>query len=171
MIEAARIARGRVAPLSTLRTPDFDAAIFPGGFGVAKNLCTFAKEGANCTVIPEVERVVKEFHEAGKPIGMCCIAPVIAARVLGTKAGGPGCQVTLGEDTGAAAAIGKMGATSVPRKVTEAVTDSANRLATAPAYMDGSATPWQVYEGIGKMIEQVLAMTMKPMGTRQPARV
>ena len=35
------------------------------------------------TVIPEVERVLTTFHGAGKPLALCCIAPVLAARVLG----------------------------------------------------------------------------------------
>src|SRR5579862_9497660 len=68
LVESARIARGRIAPLSTLNPADFDAAVFPGGFGAAKNLCTFAKDGERCTVIPDVERIVKSFHAAAKPI-------------------------------------------------------------------------------------------------------
>src|SRR5436190_2013980 len=89
---------------------------------------------------------------------MCCIAPVIAARVLGKGAGGPGCQVTIGEDPATAAAIRKMGSVNVPKKVTEAMVDEKNRVATTPAYMDEGASPWQVYEGIGRMIEETLAM-------------
>ena len=38
MEESARIARGKVDPLSKLTANDFDAVIFPGGFGAAKNL-------------------------------------------------------------------------------------------------------------------------------------
>lgn len=40
LVEAARIARGKISPLSDFKARDFDALIFPGGFGVAKNLCT-----------------------------------------------------------------------------------------------------------------------------------
>lgn len=159
LVESARIARGEIAPLAQLRPADFDAVVFPGGFGAAKNLCTFATDGENCSVIPDVERVVKGFQSAGKPIGMCCIAPVIAARVLGSAAGGPGCRVTIGDDPATAAAISKMGSHNIVKPVTEAAVDEANRLATAPAYMYGDATPHQVYEGIGRMIEQTLAMT------------
>ena len=36
--EAARIARGKVQPLSDLNVRDLRAIVFPGGFGVAKNL-------------------------------------------------------------------------------------------------------------------------------------
>lgn len=158
MVEAARIARGAIAPLSTLRVEDFDAVVFPGGFGAAKNLCTFAKDGANCRVIPDVERVVKCFHAAGKAIGMCCIAPVIGAKVLGSKAGGPGVKVTVGADEGVAGAIGSWGSANVVRGVEQAFTDESQRIATSPAYMYGDATPHQVFEGIGRMIESTLEL-------------
>ena len=39
-----------------------DAVIFPGGFGAAKNLSSWAKEGAECSVHPEVRRVLSEFN-------------------------------------------------------------------------------------------------------------
>src|SRR5262245_33945366 len=68
LVEAARIARGEIEAISALRAEDFDAVVFPGGFGAAKNLCTFARDGANCVVIPEVERIVKAFHGARKPV-------------------------------------------------------------------------------------------------------
>jgi enhancing lycopene biosynthesis protein 2 len=158
LVEAARIARGDIKPLAHLRAEDFDAVVFPGGFGAAKNLCTFAKDGENCTVIPDVERVVKAFHSAGKPLAMCCIAPVIGARVLGKARGGPGVKVTIGDDAGTAGAIGKMGAANIVKKVTEAAVDEPNRLSTTPAYMYGDANPWEVHQGIGKMIERTVEM-------------
>jgi len=158
LVEAARIARGEIEPITRLDIEGFDAVIFPGGFGAAKNLSTFAKDGADCAVNPDVARVIKGFHAAGKPIGLCCIAPVLAAKVLGTKSGGPGCQVTIGSDPGVAAAIAKMGSTNIDKPVREAFTDTTNRLATTPAYMC-DARPHEVFEGIGKMVDQVLAMT------------
>ena len=38
MVEAARIARGEIESLDKLTADGFDAVIFPGGFGAAKNL-------------------------------------------------------------------------------------------------------------------------------------
>jgi enhancing lycopene biosynthesis protein 2 len=162
LAESARIARGKIAPLSQLRVADFDAVVFPGGFGAAKNLCDFATRGAKCEVNPEVERIIKEFHGAGKPVGMCCIAPVLAAKVLGTAAGGPGVEVTIGDDAGAAAAVAEMGSRNVVRTVTEAHADDRNAVVTAPAYMYGQAAVHEVYEGIGRMIEGVLARIGAP---------
>lgn len=160
MVESARISRGDIAPLSSLDVDAFDALVFPGGFGAAKNLCSFARDGANCTVDPDVERVVKGFRAAGKPIAMCCIAPVIGAKVLGTKAGGPGCEVTIGDDAGTAAAIESMGSRNVPRPVTEAVVDAKNKLVTTPAYMC-NAGPFGVFTGIGRMIDETIKMAAK----------
>jgi enhancing lycopene biosynthesis protein 2 len=158
LVESARIARGEISPLASLNDAEYDAIVFPGGFGAAKNLCTFAKDGENCSIHPDVERLINAFHKSGKPVGMCCIAPVIGAQVLGTKRGGPGVKVTLGGPGAAADAVAKMGARHEVRKVTEACIDESARLASAPAYMDDTATPWQVYEGIGRMIEATLRM-------------
>src|SRR3954453_19599931 len=72
MEESARIARGKVTDLATARATDFDAIVFPGGFGAAKNLSDFASKGAECAVHPEVRRIVREMHAAGKPVGLAC---------------------------------------------------------------------------------------------------
>ncbi|MXQ82253.1 hypothetical protein E5288_WYG011029 [Bos mutus] len=92
LTELARIARGKITDLAKLTAVNHDAAIFPGGFGAAKNLSTFAVDGGTCKVNRDVERVLKEFHQAGKPIGLCCITPVLAAKVL------RGVEVTVGHE-------------------------------------------------------------------------
>lgn len=161
MVESARISRGDITPLAKLNVDEFDAIVFPGGFGAAKNLCTFAKDGANCSVDPDVERVVKGFRAKGKPIAMCCIAPVIAAKVFGTKAGGPGCEVTIGDDGATAGAIAAMGSKNLARPVTEAVVDTGNRLVTTPAYMCDTG-PYGVFTGIGRMIDELIKMAGAP---------
>ncbi|MBM4108137.1 MAG: isoprenoid biosynthesis glyoxalase ElbB [Phycisphaerae bacterium] len=157
MVESARISRGEIAPVSSLNADAFDALVFPGGFGAAKNLCTFARDGADCTVNPDVRRVVSAFHAHRKPIALCCIAPVIAARLLGTAMGGEGCTVTIGSDEGTAQSIRRMGSTNVPKHVTEAYVDRDNRLVSTPAYMC-DAGPYDVFTGIGKMIDELVAM-------------
>lgn len=63
---------------------------FAGGFGAAKNLCTWAVQGKDCSVNDEVRAALQAFHSEGKPIGLCCISPVLAAKVF------PGCEVTVG---------------------------------------------------------------------------
>ena len=157
MVEAARISRGDIAPLSTLDVEAFDALVFPGGYGAAKNLCDFALAGADCRVEADVARVLKGFHAKKKPIALCCIAPVLAAKVLGTKNAGPGCRVTIGRDEGTAKAIASMGSTNVAMDATTSCVDQANRIITTPAYMC-DASPFEVFTGIGAMIDDLCAM-------------
>ena len=38
LVESARIARGKISPLSSLKASDYNGVVFPGGFGAAKNL-------------------------------------------------------------------------------------------------------------------------------------
>eukprot|EP01111_Echinosteliopsis_oligospora_P010579 TRINITY_DN3331_c0_g1_i1.p1 TRINITY_DN3331_c0_g1~~TRINITY_DN3331_c0_g1_i1.p1 ORF type:complete len:346 (+),score=83.85 TRINITY_DN3331_c0_g1_i1:47-1084(+) len=153
LTESARIARGKIKPLSQLVTEKYSAVIFPGGYGAAKNLCTFAKDGDDCSVQSDVTRVIKEFHAAKKPIGMLCVSPVIAAKLI------PGVKVTLGnEDKDIQSAIEKMGAKSVQVGVSEVVVDEQNNVVTSPAYMV-NAPIHKVYEGIGKFVEIVLGLT------------
>ena len=153
--ESARIARGKVMDLTGLHAEDLDALLFPGGFGAAKNLCTFAEEGAECRVNDQVERIVTDMHRAGKPIGMACIAPVIAARVLGKLGKKP--KVTIGTDAATAAAIVAMKAQHQNTGPADICVDESNRLVTTPCYMN-NVGPWIVYQGAEKMVEEVLRM-------------
>ncbi|MCA9293053.1 MAG: isoprenoid biosynthesis glyoxalase ElbB [Phycisphaerales bacterium] len=165
LAEAARIARGKIHPLAQLKANDYDAVFFPGGFGAAKNLCNFAQMGAECQVEPEVERTIKEFNQAGKPIGACCIAPVLLAKVLGKASGGPGCTLTIGDDENTAGAIKAMGAMHVDTPVTRAFVDDGARVVTSPAYMYGEAKIHEVDQGIGEMVQQTLALASShPVG-------
>lgn len=148
LVESARIARGEIKSLESVKASDFDVLILPGGLGAAKNLCDFAVKGADCTVNPEVERLVKETHETGKPIGFICIAPVIAARVLGAT-------VTIGNDKDTAAAIEKMGGKHTICGVDEIAVDEENKVVSTPAYMLGP-TISKVASGIEKLVDKVL---------------
>ena len=129
LAEAARIARGKIRPLTEYRASDFDVLIFPGGFGVAKNLCTYAFDGTECHVDRVVEDAIRSTHRAGKPIGALCIAPVLIARVLGDV------TVTIGNDTSTAADIKSMGGRHETRSHGEVTVDSKNRIVSAAAYM------------------------------------
>ncbi len=163
LVEAARIARGNIKPLSELcklGSAGYDCLMFPGGFGAAKNLITFAKDGAAAVVDEEVERVFGDFRSAGKPIGLCCIAPVIAAKLMGDPARG-GVTVTVGDDAGVSGVISGWGSRNKVVPCEAAVVDAERKVATSPAYMYGDASPWQVYQGIGKMVEETVAMCAK----------
>ena len=153
LVEASRIARGVIKDIKDVKAGDIDALVFPGGFGAAKNLCNFAVKGADCTVNPGVEKLIKEMHSAKKPIGFICIAPVIAAKVLGSF--NP--LLTIGNDKGTAEAIEKMGGKHVVSAVENAVVDQKNKIVTTPAYMLGP-TISKVAMGIEKVINEVLKL-------------
>lgn len=158
--ESARIARGEVSPLSKLEPGAYDALIVPGGFGAAKNLSSFAFDGDQCKVHPEVEAALRKFHELKKPIAAACISPVLLAKLI------PDARITMGSSTespewphaGAAQAATSMGATHVDKSdVRSTVVDDANKLITAPAYMC-STTPDAVFDSIDGMVGSLAAM-------------
>lgn len=140
LVEAARIARGEIKALSEFNAADFDAIAFPGGFGAAKNLSTFAFDGAKCSVNTDVERALKDMVAANKPIGALCITPAIIARVL------DGARVTIGADKDTASAIEAMGAKHTVTTHGEVVIDQAYKLVTTPCYML-DATVSQIADG------------------------
>ncbi|WP_434767082.1 isoprenoid biosynthesis glyoxalase ElbB [Pseudomonas triticicola] len=153
LVESARIARGNVKDIRDADVDDFDALIVPGGFGAAKNLSNFAIEGAGCTVQPEVLALAEAFAEAGKPVGLICISPALAAKIYG-----PGVTCTIGNDADTAAAMNKMGATHEECAVTEIVEDKARKLVTTPAYMLAQ-TISEAASGINKLVDRVLELT------------
>ncbi|MDN7123954.1 isoprenoid biosynthesis glyoxalase ElbB [Pseudidiomarina sp. 1APP75-32.1] len=152
LAEAARIARSEVKPLSELDAAEFDALILPGGFGVAKNFCDFAENGADMRVNGEVLAIGKAFAEANKPAGYLCIAPVLLPHIYGE-----GVRVTVGNDKEVANAIEKMGGIHVECPVDDIVADDSRRLVTTPAYMLAENLV-DAEKGISKLVEKVLYM-------------
>ena len=129
LVESARIARGKIRNLKEYKAFDFDALIIPGGFGVAKNLSNFAFGNDPYSVIPEIEKIVKETNNAGKPIGALCIAPVIIANIIKNV------EITIGCDTGTAARVSAKGARHMNSNLGEIVVDEDNKIVTTPCYM------------------------------------
>ena len=130
LVESARIARGNIKPLTEFDGNDFDALIFPGGFGAAKNLSTVAFKGADAEVNPEVESAVKQMLDLGKPIGALCISPAFIAKIIGNDV-----EVTIGSDEGTAGAIDAMGAKHIVTTHGEVVIDKKYNVFTTPCYM------------------------------------
>ena len=153
LTEAARIARGDVADVRELQVDKFDALILPGGFGVAKNLSSFAVEGAGCSVQPDVLAATQAFVQAGKPIGLICIAPALAVKIFGE-----GVSCTLGaEDDPAAEALVAMGGQHVECTVEDIVEDEARKLVSTPAYMLAQSIA-EAASGINKLVDRVLEL-------------
>lgn len=153
LVESARIARGAIRDVATVRGAEFDALILPGGFGAAKNLSDYATRGAACTVDAEAARLIREMHEAGKPLGFICIAPVIAAALLGTKK----VHLTIGSDAATASDIQTLGAVHEACTAQEICVDRALRVVSTPAYMLGKGIS-EVADGIERLVKEVLAM-------------
>ncbi len=153
LVEAARIARGQIAPLSSLKAQDFDLLVIPGGFGVAKNLSDFAEKGADASVEPEFKRAVTEFYKAGKPIGAICIAPAVLAVALKNE----GVTLTIGEDAGCAGAIAATGNSHRNSPSEKAVVDETHRIASCSAYMRDDRLA-AIAHGIEDCVEAVVRM-------------
>ncbi len=149
LVEAARIARGNIKDLSEYKATDFDGLVIPGGFGAAKNLCTFAIEGENMNVNDEVKKVIRTTHKAHKPIGALCIAPVILAKVL------QGSLVTLGEDEGIAKIVANWSSKHKNTTHGEIIADEANKVVSTPCYMLDAQIK-DIYNGATALVKKVL---------------
>ncbi len=154
LVESARIARGEIRPLQDVDPAAVDAVLMPGGFGAAKNLCTFAVDGADCKVNPEVVDFLRRAHDQGKAIGAMCIAPVILARVFGPDLSP---RLTIGNDPTTADLVQQMGAEHVECKVDASVVDHDNRMVTTPAYMLAGSIK-EVFTGAEGFVQELLAL-------------
>jgi len=153
LIEAARIARGEIHPLAKADAAELDALIVPGGFGAAKNLSTFAAEGAACTVDPDLKALALEMHAAGKPLGFICIAPAMLPHIFDFPL-----RLTIGTDIDTAEVVEDMGGEHVPCPVDDIVVDEDNKVVTTPAYMLAKNIA-EAAVGIEKLVARVLVLT------------
>ncbi len=153
--ESSRIARvGQCLDLAKARVEDFDALVMPGGYGVAKNHCSFAFKGAEADVRPDVAAFVRGFLDAKKPVGAICIAPALVALTL---SGRSAARLTLGGDPGCADAMRRLGHLHQDTPSSrEIVIDEALKLVTTPAYMFDDARLSDVWVGIERCVAEVL---------------
>lgn len=129
IVEAARIARGKISPIDECNVNDFDALVFPGGNGSAKNLFTYAFNGRDCTVREDVAQLIRTFHQQKKPIGALCIAPVMLAKVLGDI------TITVGNDPHTIDDVCSFGTQHINTQQKEVIADKQNKIFTTPCYM------------------------------------
>ena len=149
LVESARIARGKISPLKDFDAGEFDALIIPGGFGVAKNLCSFAFHGADCSVNSEVAGAIKDMHSKKKPIGALCISPVLLSKVLGDV------ELTIGSDLGTISGIEKMGSKHIKSTHGEVVYDKIHNIFTTPCYML-DANILQIFDGATNIVKAMI---------------
>ncbi len=149
LVEAARIARSDIKPLSELQENAFDLLVIPGGFGVAKTLSDLALNGAECSVLPEFTQVVESFFNAKKPIVAICIAPAVLAAALKQR----GITVTVGDDAAIAAIIHGFGNHHTLCASDDAVVDNVHCIVTCSAYMREDSIA-SIAKGVEKAISE-----------------
>ena len=152
LIESARISRGNIEDIAGVTSDNLDALIFPGGFGVSKNLSDYAMAGMECSVNPDVLRLSREVHNDQKPIGVICIAPAIMAKILAGDT-----ELTIGFDEQTAADIDAMGAKHVLCPVDKIVIDKEKKVVSTPAYMEAKSIK-EAASGIEKLVAEILSM-------------
>jgi len=155
LVESARIARGDIKDMAEIRGDDLDALIIPGGLGVTKNLSDYAMSGSECSVNPDVYRMVVEMILAKKPIGAICIAPAMMAKILAEQ--DMSATLTIGSDKAESDDIETMGSQHQNCSTEEIVIDNENSIVTTPAYMDAKSIS-EVAVGIEKLVGQVISM-------------
>ncbi|MBT3739083.1 MAG: isoprenoid biosynthesis glyoxalase ElbB [Candidatus Marinimicrobia bacterium] len=155
LVESSRIARGNIKDMAEVTGNDLDALIIPGGFGVAKNLSDYAMAGPDCSVNPDVYRLVSEIYLLKKPIGAICIAPVMMAKIFGEQ--DESAEMTIGSDELTSKDINTMGSKHIKCLVSEMIIDEDKKLVTTPAYMEAQSIK-AAAEGIEKLVKQVLLM-------------
>ena len=151
LVESARIARGQIRDLKEFNPASFDALLLPGGFGAAKNLSTWAFEGADASILPEVEEAITGMVALKKPVGALCISPVILAKVLGKV------HLTIGSDEDTIDALESLGATHVYTTHGEVVVDPDHNLVTTPCYIL-DATIDQIADGANNLVDAMIKL-------------
>ncbi|GEM77424.1 isoprenoid biosynthesis glyoxalase ElbB [Vibrio sagamiensis] len=149
--ESARIVRGNIKSLSEIDVNDFSALIVPGGFGVAKNFSSIASDGKNFIIDPEIEKVLRSFSAAKKPVGYMCISPVLLPKFY------HGVRCTIGNDLDTANIINELGGQHVDCAVEDIVIDEEHKVVSTPAYMLASNMV-EAKRGIDKLVSAVIAM-------------
>ncbi|MBN1970092.1 MAG: isoprenoid biosynthesis glyoxalase ElbB [Candidatus Delongbacteria bacterium] len=153
LIEAARIARGNIAKLQELKAEDYDAVIFPGGFGIAKNYMNYAFVARDAIVRDDIKNVVLSFNKLEKYIGAICISPTMMA--LAFRNSGKKVKLTAGLADIPNQDLEYFGALSEKRKSDEICIDTINKLVSTPAYMN-EASLIEVYTGIEKLVKHIV---------------
>ncbi|MGD8117967.1 isoprenoid biosynthesis glyoxalase ElbB [Vibrio sp. TRT 29B02] len=153
LVEAARIARGKIEDVAKLNVDDYDALLLPGGFGAAKNLTDFAVKGAECSINTHVASACRAFAQARKPAGYLCIAPTIIPLIYDQ-----GVKATIGNDAATAAAFNTLGGLHVESQVDQVVFDEQHLVLSTPAYMLAENIS-EAAIGIEALVEKLVSLS------------
>jgi len=141
LVEAARIARGQITPIDSISPADIDALVIPGGFGSAKNFTSWAFDGPESTILPEVKLLLVNLVNVGKPIVALCVSPVVVAKAFEGSSIHPTLSLGSGSESSPYdinsfnEGLRATGAIAQERTIREVLIDPTNRIICAPCYM------------------------------------
>lgn len=164
--ESARIARGDIHNLENADINNYDAIIFPGGFGAAMNLSDFAYRDIieDIDVELHVRALVEGALKLRKPIGFICISPASIGAVI---LKGKGAKLTIGHDENIAHKVEQLGCEHIPCNVDDIVIDENFNIVSTPAYMLAQNMV-EAEKGIEKLVKEVVKRsTVNPL-EKQP---
>jgi enhancing lycopene biosynthesis protein 2 len=141
IVEAARIARGSVHEVSSYDSSQLDAVVIPGGFGSAKNFTSWAFDGPDGTILPEIQEFIKKCISDKKPIAALCVSPVVLALAL--KHSDVQSTMTLGTDkekspydiSAFSGGLTQTGVHAEMKTIREISVDQNLKIVSAPCYM------------------------------------
>lgn len=163
LVEAARIARGKIHEISTIAPADIDALVIPGGFGSAKNFTKWAFSGPEGEIDAKVKLLIVNMVNVGKPIAALCVSPVVVAKAL--QGSTISAQMTIGSTAeaspydinGFSAGLKATGVHVDMKTITEIDIDTKNKIISAPCYMM-EATLLEVRQNISTAIKALISL-------------
>lgn len=163
LVESARIARGAVRDLATVKVDEIDALVIPGGFGAAKNLNQWAISGPDGAIHPEVKRLIVQMAKLGKPIAGLCMGPTVIAKAL--EGENINASMTIGttdqpspyDIQAISDGMSSIGVLISMANIEEVIVDYTNKIVTAPCYMM-EANILQVRENIAMAIAELVKL-------------
>ena len=141
LVEAARIARGDIKDINSITPADIDGLVIPGGFGSAKNFTTWAFNGADSSILPEVKLLLVNLANVGTPIAALCVSPIVLAKAFEGSSIQP--TLTIGtteapspyDITSFNEGIKQTGSKIEMKSLGDISIDAEYRIITAPCYM------------------------------------
>jgi enhancing lycopene biosynthesis protein 2 len=163
LVESARIARGEIISIDKVELSELDALVIPGGFGSAKNLTTWAFNGPDGSILPEVKLLLVNLINIGKPIAALCVSPVVLAKAFEDSTITP--QLSIGttqmespyDIQSFELGLQKTGALTLEKSITEIQIDTENKLICAPCYMM-NASILEVRKNIQQAIDCIIKL-------------
>lgn len=156
LVESARLMRGNILPITEADPDALDAVIFPGGFGAAKNLCTYAIEGEHYFVYRDIKYFAERMIKRRKPMGFMCIAPMMVPLLYPG-----GVKMSIGIDPQLAKIAEQKGAQHIDCAFDQTVVDEHFKVVCTPAFMIAENL-LEAKKGIELLIDDIVRLCGKP---------